>query len=111
MLNTDLNGPYAITANSGPVSTDQGHVVVFRPFTFFIEQVGDDTYWIYSGPSDTIHATADYRLVIQHGNQDWIIKPYDDQANTFTIVAANDTSLAWTDGGGPPGPNHQCVRP
>ncbi|KAL4064544.1 hypothetical protein J3A83DRAFT_4191262 [Scleroderma citrinum] len=112
MLNTSLpTGWYTITANTGPVDfcnvNGETRVVVFDGQRFHLERLDNGTYVISSIIlGGVVQTTADYRLVFYPGQQRWIVTQYDDQADTYTITEANDPSLAWTDGGGPPGCNH-----
>ncbi|KAL4065006.1 hypothetical protein V8B97DRAFT_2010537 [Scleroderma yunnanense] len=115
MLDTyPFTGFYTITANSGPVGTDNQHRVVvnrqellvwiiMRYQVFFLGQVANYTYRIYRGAA-SVQPTGDYRLIVEEGvtPQSWLIEQYDDEENVFTIRDLNN-GLSWTDGGGPPG--------
>ncbi|KAL4064545.1 hypothetical protein J3A83DRAFT_4376763 [Scleroderma citrinum] len=133
MLNTSLlTGSYILSANSGPVDTchvnGQTRVVVLHPHVgllvlwistvsvakvtmrhqeVYFERLYDDIYVIrFGNENGTVQTTPDYRLVVQPGEQRWIIRQYDHESNVYTIVEAENPSLAWTDPGGPPGCNH-----
>ncbi|KAL4065004.1 hypothetical protein V8B97DRAFT_1919806 [Scleroderma yunnanense] len=103
-INSPSPGWNTITANSGPVGTNQDHIVVFCQQIFYFEQVDDNIYRIYLNSTDSVQASLDNRLVIEQGDasQSWLIEQYDNEENTFTL-----NGLAWTDGGGSPGPIHQ----
>ncbi|KAL4064575.1 hypothetical protein J3A83DRAFT_4272954, partial [Scleroderma citrinum] len=106
-INTPSPGWNTITANSGPVGTNQNRIVVFRQQVFYFEQEGGNIYYIYPNGAGSVQASLDNRLVIEQGfaPQPWLIEQYDNEENTFIIRSLN--GLAWTDGGGSPGPNHQ----
>ncbi|KAL4061658.1 hypothetical protein V8B97DRAFT_1107930 [Scleroderma yunnanense] len=114
MLTTSLSsGWYTITSNTGPVDTcqvgDSIHVVVNQSQYFYVELLSDGTYVIHPNNwyDGTVQTTSDYRLVAQSGQQPWVITSYGDQANTYTIVEVDDSSLAWTDEKqGSPGCDH-----
>ncbi|KAL4064999.1 hypothetical protein V8B97DRAFT_2010521 [Scleroderma yunnanense] len=75
---------------------------------FYLERVNACTYRIFPSTGGSVQQNNNWRVVVQHGvdPQQWVIKQYNNQANTYTIVEEN-TDLGVTDPGGAPGPNHQ----
>ncbi|KAL4064569.1 hypothetical protein J3A83DRAFT_4191288 [Scleroderma citrinum] len=109
MLNTD--SPYRwnqIKANSGLVGTVQDRVVVFGPENFYFQVVGNDTYELFSDSQPgSVQASLDNRIIVEDviTPQVWVITPY--EGGAYYTIRNQDNGLAWTDGGGSPGPNHQ----
>ncbi|KAL4065000.1 hypothetical protein V8B97DRAFT_2010522 [Scleroderma yunnanense] len=112
MLDTPLrSGFYRVGANSGAVGTVQDRVVVYSEQLFYLEHISGSTYQIYRDGGGSVQQSPDYRLVIQQGvtPEEWDITRYNNDQDIYTIVATDNTSLGWTDPGGPIGPNHQVI--